>query len=120
MSAGVLTKPDLIQSGEEAAWLRVLNGTSHPLKRMYFLGIALPEILIPSLPRNLDGYFMTKQPSQKELQEKISFEEARRRETQFFEETWPWNEQSHVRDRMGTPYLTKELSKLLGGVINKA
>ena len=26
--------PDLIQHGEENAWLRVLEGQSHPLKRM--------------------------------------------------------------------------------------
>ena len=30
---GVLTKPDLIQEGEEDAWLKILEGTSHSLKR---------------------------------------------------------------------------------------
>lgn len=30
---GVLTKPDTILIGEEDSWLRVLEGSSHPLKR---------------------------------------------------------------------------------------
>jgi hypothetical protein len=39
---GVLTKPDTIQSGEEEAWLRILNGSRHTLKRKYDL-IFLPK-----------------------------------------------------------------------------
>ncbi|GJE98371.1 P-loop containing nucleoside triphosphate hydrolase protein [Phanerochaete sordida] len=96
---GVLTKPDTIQRGEEDAWLRILEGASHPLKH---------------------GYFVTKQPSPMELEEKVSFSEARRREKVFFEETAPWCHKSGLSDRMGTPHLTKALSKLLGGVINSA
>lgn len=96
---GVLTKPDTIQPGEEDAWLRVLEGSSHPLKH---------------------GYFVTKQPSPQELREKVSSAEARLREKIFFEETAPWCHKSGLKDRMGTPHLTRALSKLLGGVINSA
>ncbi|EKM56257.1 uncharacterized protein PHACADRAFT_140877 [Phanerochaete carnosa HHB-10118-sp] len=96
---GVLTKPDLIQHGEEDAWLRVLEGSSHPLKH---------------------GYFVTKQPSPQELEERVPFAEARLRETTFFEQTAPWCHKSNLSERFGTPYLTKALSKLLGGVINSA
>jgi hypothetical protein len=63
---------------------------------------------------------MTKQPSPQELNEKISYETARQREVAFFDNNSPWNSQSHLRQRMGTANLTKELSKLLGSVINKA
>ncbi|KAI0088919.1 P-loop containing nucleoside triphosphate hydrolase protein [Irpex rosettiformis] len=96
---GVLTKPDTIQQGEAESWLRVLNGSRHALKH---------------------GYYMTKQPSPQELDEKVSYETARQREVAFFGNTSPWNVQSHLRQRMGTENLTKELSKLLGSLINKA
>jgi hypothetical protein len=32
-SVGVLTKPDTILHGEEDGWIRVLEGSSHQLKR---------------------------------------------------------------------------------------
>lgn len=67
-----------------------------------------------------DGYFITKQPSPEELKEKISFFTARQREETFFRQTAPWCNRPGLVDRMGTPQLTKALSKLLGGVINQA
>lgn len=89
--------------------------------KLYFETCVTLHLLRQSgLTVSQDGYFMTKQPSQKELQDKISFATARQREVDFFENTWPWNNQMHLRERMGTPFLTKELSKLLGSVINKA
>lgn len=63
---------------------------------------------------------MTKQPSPQELLEKVTFSEARRREEDFFRNTFPWANKADLQDRMGTPHLTKALSKLLGGVINQA
>ena len=51
---------------------------------------------------------------------KVSFAEARLRETIFFEETVPWCNKPGLSERMGTPHLMKVLSKLLGGVINSA
>ncbi|KIP02343.1 hypothetical protein PHLGIDRAFT_298819 [Phlebiopsis gigantea 11061_1 CR5-6] len=94
---GVLTKPDLIQEGEEDTWLNILEGASHPLKH---------------------GYFITKHPSPKELDEQITHEEAREREAEFFDTRVPWSNKSELRMRMGTPNLTRELSNLLGGLIN--
>ncbi|KAI0078419.1 hypothetical protein K474DRAFT_1744981 [Panus rudis PR-1116 ss-1] len=96
---GVLTKPDLIQYGEENAWVAILEGRRHFLKH---------------------GYFVTKQPSPKELEELITFPEARAREQYFFANESPWKGLASLRDRMGTPNLTKELSRLLGAVINQA
>ena len=49
---------------------------------------------------------------------KLSFEEARRLEAVFFKNTPPWCNRPELADRMGTPNLTKALSKLLGAVIN--
>ncbi|KAJ3486023.1 hypothetical protein NLI96_g4541 [Meripilus lineatus] len=84
--------------GEHDAWLRVLEGTSkHNLQL---------------------GYFVTKQPSPKELEEGVTFEEARRREHEFFAHEAPWRDQSHLEPRMGTKNLTRALSNLLARVIN--
>lgn len=43
---GVLTKPDLIQPGEESGWVGVLEGTAHPLKRNVDRTTTLHMILI--------------------------------------------------------------------------
>ena len=67
-----------------------------------------------------DGYYITKHPSPKELEERISHAEAREREERFFETTLPWCQRPELRPRMGTPNLTKQLSNLLGGLINQA
>ncbi|KAL4246136.1 hypothetical protein ABKN59_008971 [Abortiporus biennis] len=96
---GVLTKPDTLQHGEEHAWLRVLEGTSHILKH---------------------GYFVTKQPSPKELEEHVSFTDARKREAEYFQTQHPWKDKKNLESRMGTVNLTNELSKLLGGIINQS
>lgn len=66
------------------------------------------------------GFYVTKQPSPKELEEKITFEEARQRERDFFATEYPWRDKEHLQSRMGTTHLTKALSNLLGNVINDA
>ncbi|KIP02342.1 hypothetical protein PHLGIDRAFT_32230 [Phlebiopsis gigantea 11061_1 CR5-6] len=96
---GVLTKPDLIQDGEEDGWLKILQGSSHQLTH---------------------GYFITKHPSPKELEEHVSHEDAREREEKFFETSPPWSYKLELRSRMGTPSLTRELSALLGALIRKS
>jgi len=96
---GVLTKPDTIQKGEEHAWLGILEGRSHQLKH---------------------GYFVTKQRSPEQLEQGMTFDEARQHEALFFQNQYPWKENKNLRNRMGTPSLTAELSKLLGAVINQA
>ncbi|KAG8946753.1 hypothetical protein FRC04_011409 [Tulasnella sp. 424] len=94
---GVLTKPDTLQPGEEQMWLNVLEGRRHPL---------------------FHGYYMTKQPGTKELSEKLSWEEARAREKEYFETTTTWANSS-ATNRLGTPNLTKNLSRLLSGLIDQ-
>ncbi|KAG9045356.1 hypothetical protein FS837_006454 [Tulasnella sp. UAMH 9824] len=94
---GVLTKPDTLQPGEEQMWLNVLEGRRHPL---------------------FHGYYMTKQPGTKELQEKLSWEEARAREKEYFETTTIWANSS-ATNRLGTPNLTRNLSRLLSGLIDQ-
>ena len=67
-----------------------------------------------------DGYFITKHPSPKELEEQVTHTEAREREAQFFDTTSPWSCKAELRPRMGTPNLTKELSNLLGALIKES
>lgn len=94
---GVLTKPDTLQSGEESAWLDVLEGRRHPLTH---------------------GYYMTKQPAMKELSEKLPWDEARQRERLYFESTAVWAN-SGATNRLGTPNLTQSLSRLLSELIDQ-
>ncbi|CAL1697633.1 unnamed protein product [Somion occarium] len=96
---GVLTKPDTLQRGEERTWMKILEGSSHPLKH---------------------GYFMMKQASPEELEKRMSFEDARKSEREWFQTNAPWKDMSNFHNRMGTRNLTKELSRLLGAVINQA
>ncbi|KAF9517330.1 hypothetical protein BS47DRAFT_1389871 [Hydnum rufescens UP504] len=96
---GVLTKPDTLQSGEENYWKDVLEGRRHPL---------------------VHGYYITKQPAPKELEENITHGEARRRENNFFKSHKIWSTcDSSTRSRMGTINLGQSLSKLLSQVIDK-
>ncbi|KAK7693683.1 hypothetical protein QCA50_003253 [Cerrena zonata] len=96
---GVLTKADSIQDGEEQMWIDVLTGNSNYLKH---------------------GYFITKRPSPTELEENLPTHEAHARERDFFRTRFPWNTLPNLQHRMGTPNLTKELSKLLADVIDRA
>lgn len=68
----------------------------------------------------VDGYFITKHSSPKELEEGVSHSDAREREATFFESTSPWSHKMELRSRMGTPNLTRELSNLLGAVISQS
>ncbi|GAA5871535.1 hypothetical protein JCM8547_001366 [Rhodosporidiobolus lusitaniae] len=54
---GVLTKADLVQSGEHASWIDMLEGRKYPLSL---------------------GYFVVKQLSPKQLKKNLSFDEARK------------------------------------------
>lgn len=53
---GVLTKPDTIGRGEHASWLKILRGDAHKLSL---------------------GYYVVKNPSKSQLDDRISFEDAR-------------------------------------------
>ncbi len=95
--SGALTKPDTLQPGEHEAWMEVLSGRRHPLTH---------------------GYYVTKQRDIQELKEKWDHATARAKERQWFNSDQHWiNAKTEVRNRMGVPKLTSELSKLLSHLI---
>lgn len=99
LHTGVLTKPDTLQEGEHADWIEVLSGRKHPLTH---------------------GYYVTKQAGPAELKSKLTYEEGRERELSFFSSVSPWaSQEARVRQRMGVPNLTKQLSMLLSQLIEK-
>lgn len=99
MHLGVLTKPDTLQEGEHSHWIDVLSGRKHPLSH---------------------GYYVTKQAGPVDLQSKLTYEEGRKRELMFFSSVSPWSTQeARIRERMGVPNLTKQLSLLLSQLIEK-
>lgn len=55
-----------------------------------------------------------------ELEHPLTFLQARDRELNFFRSQYPWNTLPDLQHRMGTPQLTKELSKLLANLIDQA
>lgn len=94
-----MTKPDLLQEGEEKGWIDILEGRAHPLHH---------------------GYFITKQPAPKDVQEKITHEAAREAERNYFNHHPLWSTMSaETCNRMGTVQLGKTLSKLLSRLIDK-
>ncbi|KAJ7590319.1 P-loop containing nucleoside triphosphate hydrolase protein [Mycena floridula] len=93
---GVLTKPDMLTSGQTKAleqWMDVIEGRRHPLAH---------------------GYYGTRQPNDAERAAAISTDsnKARAIEAQFFRETSPWCN-ARVKNRFGTVALIESLSKLL-------
>ncbi|KAF8603999.1 hypothetical protein BDV93DRAFT_117624 [Ceratobasidium sp. AG-I] len=94
---GVLTKPDRIERGEEQKWLKFIRGESEAL---------------------LKGWFCVKQPSPAELEQNLTWAEARRREEEFFNTQTPWSSQTMtVRHYFGTARLTSRLSEILSSLI---
>ncbi|EON68609.1 hypothetical protein W97_07867 [Coniosporium apollinis CBS 100218] len=91
---GVLTKPDRMPQGDSLAlWSAVLSGDK--------FGVG-------------HGYYVTKQPSQLELNRAINHSEARASERSFFQTHEPWATSfSGFQDRFGTPKLQQALSKKL-------
>lgn len=97
--SGVLTKPDTLQEGEERGWLDIIEGRKHKL--------AL-------------GYFVTKQPAPKDVENNITHHEARQAERNFFDAHPLWSQCSPtLRARMGTVQLGTNLSKLLSQLIDR-
>ncbi|KZT61034.1 hypothetical protein CALCODRAFT_447877 [Calocera cornea HHB12733] len=91
---GVLTKPDTVQDGEEHLWVPLLqNEGPHALEL---------------------GYFVVKQRSIRQLENRTTFDAARQSEADFFRTKEPWNALSEdLQERLGTPNLTARLSTLL-------
>mmetsp|Transcript_26171 Transcript_26171/g.30995 ORF Transcript_26171/g.30995 Transcript_26171/m.30995 type:complete len:678 (+) Transcript_26171:20-2053(+) len=87
---GVLTKPDLIGPGSESEVLAVLNNERKPLKL---------------------GYIMVKCRSQKDLDNGMTPQEARKAEQAFFDEHPDWKE--FRKPVLGVAKLTNVLTTLL-------
>ncbi|KAF2239623.1 P-loop containing nucleoside triphosphate hydrolase protein [Viridothelium virens] len=94
----VLTKPDLLQSGDDIEnWRRILNGETFQFGH---------------------GYYVTKQPSPAELERKIEHHEAREKEQEFFASTKPWTtELAEFKALFGTDNLRNALAKKLAAII---
>jgi hypothetical protein len=88
MLLGVLTKPDMVEPSAEGPWLDILEGRRHRL--------------------NL-GYYVTKHPSQKELNDGLTGDQARASEAKWFSNnTWRIDP-----NRAGTQKLETRMSELL-------
>ncbi|KAF0343706.1 P-loop containing nucleoside triphosphate hydrolase protein [Gigaspora margarita] len=87
---GVLTKPDTIEEGTHDKWLKIMRNEAHRLDL---------------------GYYAVKNPSQKHLNDGITFEDARQDEINFFEQgSW---KKFLLRERIGVVKLRLKLSDLL-------
>lgn len=91
---GVLTKPDLVDKGAEAAAIDILEGKAHPLRL---------------------GWCVVKNAGQNELAK--SFEERRHDEEVFFKTKEPWTKLP--RDRVGILFLRSRLAELHKDLVNR-
>ncbi|KAI9349478.1 P-loop containing nucleoside triphosphate hydrolase protein [Zopfochytrium polystomum] len=96
---GVLTKPDTIESGTHDRWLSVMLGQTYALRL---------------------GYWMVKNPSKSELDQRINFEDARVKEETFFASRSPWANLRFQMDRFGVESLRNELGRHLANLIDSS
>ncbi|KAJ3044369.1 hypothetical protein HDV00_002261 [Rhizophlyctis rosea] len=89
---GVLTKPDTIEAGTHDRWLQILLGNQWALQL---------------------GYWVVKNPSKVDMDKGITFDDARKKEDQFFSTQQPWAGLRHQLDRFGIDSLRRELSRQL-------
>jgi len=65
-------------------------------------------------------YFSVKNPDSQDMKHGISYEEARRKETEFFSTKEPWSNLDWLyRQRLGTQKLIHRLSEALPNLISK-
>jgi len=96
-TSAVLTKPDRIDAGDETKWLDMLRNRAEKFRH---------------------GWFCVRQPGYNQLQARITPDEARKNEKQFFDSTRPWSSaEPDLRARFGTTFLSKALSQKLFDVI---
>ena len=90
----VLTKPDRLETGVPLdAWREILDGQAFQVKH---------------------GYYVTKQPSQQQLNQRLSRQDALDGETQFFAHQEPWStDLIRHHARFGTDSIQEKLSALL-------
>ncbi|KAF9442902.1 hypothetical protein P691DRAFT_797792 [Macrolepiota fuliginosa MF-IS2] len=96
---GVLTKPDRIPTGEESSWLQFIRNEKEPLE---------------------NNWVCVKQPSSNDLKQNWTWEQARKKEDEFFSSTVPWNELEAMYTRyLRTGNLLERLSGVLSDLIAK-
>jgi len=96
-NAAVLTKPDRVDPGDEGKWLDMLRNRTDKFKH---------------------GWFCVRQPGFSHLQARITPEEARKIENDFFNTVRPWSTaEPDLRARFGTKALAKALGQKLFDVI---
>merc|ERR1719233_2425333 len=98
-TVGVLTKPDLIQEGSEDTWVSVFRNEKYPLAK---------------------GYYVVRNRTQKELEQKVSRDQSARIETAFFQEHRIGSRFPQAcMDRCGGDQLRTALSRLLKAKIDE-
>ena len=98
---GVLTKPDRIPTGEEGSWIRRIQGYHDEEEG----GIK---------------YFSVKNPDSQDINNGITYEQARQREVDFFATEEPWASLDWVyQQRLGTENLTRHLGQALSDLISR-
>jgi hypothetical protein len=91
--AAVLTKPDRIAPGEHSNWMKLLENQQERFKH---------------------GWHCVKQSDQQQLDDGISWEDARKNEIQFFENAPHWSSlEEAIKSRLGTEFLTQALGTIL-------
>ena len=89
----VLTKPDRIATREHEAWVRLLENQTERFRH---------------------GWHCVKQSNQQQLDEGVSWAEARHNEISFFDQTPPWSTlEESIKSRLGTKFLTQHLGSIL-------
>ncbi|KAG9043513.1 hypothetical protein FS837_009473, partial [Tulasnella sp. UAMH 9824] len=96
---GVLTKVDRIEFGGASKWLRMLRGEDQPL---------------------MHGWYCVKQRDLVQLQEGVTWEEARSYETEFFQTVAPWADLGlSQRSRLGSQKLAERLGSILSSLVSR-
>ncbi|CAE6483870.1 unnamed protein product [Rhizoctonia solani] len=99
-TVGVLTKPDRIETPEEAKpWIDMITGKSNRLA---------------------NGWYCVKQPDSKQRKKNLTWDEARGLEHEFFRDTSPWSEiPSKYRLHLGSHNLAFQLGNVLSTALEK-
>ncbi|KIO31592.1 hypothetical protein M407DRAFT_19341 [Tulasnella calospora MUT 4182] len=96
---GVLTKVDRIEFGGSSKWLRMLRGEDQPL---------------------MHGWYCVKQRDLVQLQEGVTWEEAKSYETEYFQTTAPWADLGpSQRSRLGSQKLADRLGSILSNLVSQ-
>ncbi|KAG8697236.1 hypothetical protein FRC08_006660 [Ceratobasidium sp. 394] len=97
-TVGVLTKPDRAESNEDAAqWIEMITNRANRL---------------------VNGWFSVKQPDSRQRKDKLTWEEARELEAEFFETQDPWASiPPEYRGHLGSANLAYQLGNILAAAL---